>query len=75
MEISSYVYTASAGETFDLIALGLWGNEKYACDLICANPQYAGKMIFAGGEELRLPVIELGAEESPYATQAPWRDE
>ena len=40
-QMSGFVWTASAGETFDMIALAVYGNEKYACDLMDANPKWA----------------------------------
>ena len=34
MEYSGYVWPCSAGETFDEIALMVYGNEKYAAELM-----------------------------------------
>ena len=40
-QMSGFVWTASAGETFDMIALAVYGIEKSACDLMDANPKWA----------------------------------
>lgn len=77
MELSGYVYRCSAGETFDSIALTVYGNEKYACDLMNANPHLVRSWIFEGSEVLRLPVVEVmdDEDEEEYApSTAPWRE-
>lgn len=71
MTLSGYKYVCSAGETFDSAARGLYGNEKYAAELLCANPEQAGTLRFAGGETLLLPIVDT-AEARP--DKAPWRD-
>lgn len=70
MEYSGYVWPCSAGETFDEIALMVYGNEKYAAELMSYNPEMVWKTFFEGGELLRLPVI---AERATGAEAAPWR--
>ena len=47
-QMSGFVWTASAGETFDMIALAVYGNEKYACDLMDANPKWVQTARFEG---------------------------
>lgn len=76
MTNSGYIYTASKGESFDSIALRLYGNEKYAADLLKMNPQYGHKMTMSGGEQLKLPAVQIttdaeGREMSD--TTAPWK--
>ena len=74
MQLSDYVYPCSAGETFDSAALAVYGDEKYAAELLCANPELCGKIMFTGGEMLYLPVVALpeeGEESIPQA--APWK--
>lgn len=61
-QMSGFVWTASAGETFDMIALAVYGNEKYACDLMGANPKWARTARFEGGEEIAIPVV-FGAKQ------------
>lgn len=78
MQLTGYAYTCSGGETFDSIARELWGNEKYAAELLCANPELCGKAIFTGGEMLYIPRIEMTeADTDETVTEpetAPWRD-
>lgn len=78
MEMSEYVYKCSAGETFDSVALGVFNDENYAPELMAANPEVSDKLVFDGGEELRLPLIEIPEEEDDdtiiTADKAPWRE-
>lgn len=71
MEMSGYGYVCAAGESFDSVARKLFGDEKYAAELLNANPEEDGKLVFSGGEVLRLPVID--AEEEENTATAPWR--
>lgn len=74
--MSGYVYRCSAGETFDSIALSVYGNEKYAADLMNANPGFVNKHAFVGNEVMELPVVEKAdAEEGTYSPSvAPWKE-
>ncbi len=63
MTLSGYTYTCRAGETFDSVALAEYGDEVYAADLLNANPALSGVPIFAGGEVLKLPVVEVPDED------------
>jgi len=77
MILSGQGYRCSAGETFDSAALAVYGDEKYACELLTANPEYCTKPVFSGGETLRLPVVEIPEDESEniYApAKAPWKE-
>lgn len=76
MKMTGYQYNASGGETFDTIALEMYGDEKYAADLMCANPELVRRAFFLGGEGIRLPEVDQPAagEESQPVT-APWRME
>jgi hypothetical protein len=67
-------YQCTAGETFDSVALKLYGDEKYAADLLGANPQHCRKVCFTGGEELTVPVVEVPENESEIPTTAPWKE-
>lgn len=70
-------YICSAGETFDGIALAIYKNEKYACDLMTANPWYATRTVFKGGELLELPIVEIpeqDGEEEYTSAIAPWKE-
>ena len=76
MNASGFGYQCSAGDTFDMIALRLYGDEKYACELLDANPTLCGQMVFTGGEILQLPVVNIpdetqGIQYTP--ANAPWK--
>ena len=80
MEMTGYGYIASARESFDSIALEVYGDEEYAKDLIMANPQYTGILRFRGGEIIALPVVEEAfveaedeEEEDIPTAIAPWK--
>ena len=76
MTLSGYTYQCSAGESFDSVALAVYDDEKYAAELMNANPDLVHLMVFAGGELLFLPVIEIPEEEdeTEYASStAPWK--
>lgn len=74
MILSGYHYHCSAGESFDSVALGVYGDEKYAAELLCANPGLCEKMVFTGGEKLELPVVEVMASGTSGASSAPWKE-
>lgn len=69
-------YRARAGESFDLLALAIYGDEKYAAELMSFNPDHCGLTVFSGGETLKLPVLDIPANNDEAAlanTIAPWR--
>lgn len=77
MTLSGQTYTCTAGQTFDMVSLLVYGDEIYACDLLCANPEYATKPIFTGGEVLYLPVVEIPVvdeDEDYMPPNAPWKE-
>jgi hypothetical protein len=65
------MYIATAGETWDIVALKIWGDEKLCHLLMESNPQYLHKDVFEGGEELTIPQLPETQETPP----APWREE
>lgn len=71
MTDSGYAYRVSMGESFDSIALAVYGDEKYAAELMCRNSSYIGTLIFSGGEELILPQVDTTEEQ---AANAPWKE-
>lgn len=76
MELSGYIYRCSAGETFDIVARNVYGSEKYAAELMNANPSYTTLFVFKGVEVLSLPAIEVQKSMSanPYTpVKAPWK--
>ena len=78
MTLSGYAYICAAGETFDSVARAVYGDENYAAELLCANPEHAGKMTFDGSEELYLPSVVLPDKEqgstAAETAKAPWRE-
>lgn len=76
IEYSGLEYRCAANESFDSIALSVYGDERYAPDLMNANPDYCGQSVFDGGEVLRLPRLEIATRnnETELAnTIAPWK--
>lgn len=57
------------GETFDSLALKLYGDEKYAAYLLAANPELCHLMQFGGGENVRIPDVDT--EEA--SSLPPWK--
>lgn len=77
MTLSGTQYQCVAGETFDSVALFVYGDEKYSCELMCANPTLCMIPIFTGGELLDLPVVDIPSDEDNAAmmpTTAPWKE-
>lgn len=74
MILSGNGYRCSAGETFDSVALAIYGDEKYAAELLCANPALSTKPVFSGGEMLLLPVVEVQTTGDISPATAPWKE-
>lgn len=75
IQMSGFVYTCSAGDTFDSVARAVYGDENYAAELLCANPEYAAKSIFTGEEELHLPSIAiLPQDQAALSVTPPWKE-
>lgn len=51
-------YITTSGQTWDQIALDLYGNEYYCQYIIDANPDKVDYLIFPAGIELKLPEDE-----------------
>lgn len=69
-----YEYLCSAGEAFDSVALAVYGDEKYAAELMAANGEYLQRMVFSGGERLALPEIGTVLDRTGEDTgTAPWK--
>ena len=65
-------YTTREGDTFDALALDMYGEETLAHYIIEFNPDYADVLIFDANVELLLPIVE--DVETPD-TLPPWRRE
>lgn len=82
MTLSETQYQCAAGETFDSVALEIYGDEKYACELMAANPLFCTVPMFVGGELLELPVVDIpdedetedDPEEAVAPDEAPWKE-
>lgn len=76
MTLSGHKYKCKAGETFDSVALTVYGDEQYACELLSANPLNCRTMVFTGGEELELPVVEIPEKTrgTNMPAKAPWKE-
>ena len=69
--VSAYItYTTQEGDTFDELALDMYGDERLAHYIIEYNPDYADVLIFEANVELYLPIVEDA--ETPE-TLPPWR--
>ena len=70
MATKYYKYTTKEGDTFDMIALNFYDEEKMATTIIEANPDYSDVIIFDADVELIIPIVEGvdGLEPTP-----PWR--
>lgn len=76
IQYSGLQYTCAANDSFDSVAMNLYGHEKYAADLMNANPSLCGKSVFDGGETLLLPVLDLPSDDDENMlanTIAPWK--
>ena len=63
-------YITRAGDTFDLIAIAAYDEEKMASYIIQANPIHMDTLIFGSGTKLKIPVLDK--KETP-STLPPWR--
>lgn len=63
-------YVARQNDSFDLLALQAYGDERLAHIIAKANPDYMPVLVFVGGEVLRIPIINR--VETPE-TLPPWR--
>lgn len=69
--VNSYKeYITRAGDTFDLLAIAAYDEEKMASYIIQANPLHMDTLIFEAGIKLKIPV--LNKTETP-STLPPWR--
>ena len=64
------IYKTIDGDTFDLLALAFYNDEKQASTIIRANPDHCDTLIFSAGVELTIPeAISVTMPE----TLPPWR--
>ncbi len=51
-------YTTQMGDTWDIIAKRVYGNELHMAKLIAANIDYRKVVVFKAGVKLVVPVVE-----------------
>ena len=82
MTLSGQTHYCRAGETFDIVAHKEYGHEKFACELLSANPSLSHIPVFKGGEILDLPVVGVvnvqngmnGFADNYMPAKAPWKE-
>ncbi len=62
-------YITISGDTWDIVAYKVYGNEMYMDMLIKANIEHKDTYIFTAGVELTFPEIDLEVSE----TLPPWK--
>lgn len=67
----SDTYITISGDTWDIVAYKVYGNEMYMDMLIKANMEYKDIYIFPAGINLFLPEIDIEVSE----TLPPWKQE
>ena len=50
-------YITKSGDTWDVIAIEVYGNEYHADVLMAANPEHIGTFAFSAGVELSTPEL------------------
>ncbi|MGJ0848257.1 tail protein X [Tissierella praeacuta] len=63
------IYITVQGDTWDIIALKVYGSEKYMSYLLKANSKYINIMFFSAGVEIICPDVESDAVEN----LPPWK--
>ena len=63
-------YTTNTGDTWDLIAYKVWGQETLMHELMAVNPAWRNQVTFPAGVELSIPEITLPVKEEP----PPWQE-
>lgn len=61
-------YKTVAGDSFELVAFKLLGSEKYAVEIMNANPDHIETFLFDAGVELTIPEVE-----TPKQAVLPWK--
>ena len=63
-------YQTIQGDTWDIIAVRVWGTESPTGVLIAANPAHAGTVIFPSNVKLNVPDLP---DPEPSDNLPPWR--
>lgn len=64
------IHQTAGGDTFDLLALRYYNEEKLATAIIQENPDYCDRLIFGPGVSLVIPDVSTV---TPPETLPPWR--
>lgn len=56
--------TAKQGQTWDMISFEAYGSEYYVWELMLANPELHGIVVFEGGERIVIPELEDEEDET-----------
>lgn len=64
-------YRTVAGDVWDMIAYKLYGSTVYTSQLIRANSEYAGTVVFNASIELVVPEVDTASVANTLAP--PWR--
>lgn len=67
--MSENTYTTISGDTWDIVAYKVYGNEMYMDKLLKANLEHKDTYIFPAGVVLALPEIDLEIPQS----LPPWK--
>jgi phage tail protein X len=67
----SDTYTTAQGETWDTIAVAVWGSEHLCTTLLQANPEYRNVLYFSAGTVLEIPDVDTSTVSD---TAPPWAD-
>ncbi len=62
-------YTTIQGDTFDIIAWRLWGQETMCTELMRANPDHRQTLVFEAGVPLAVPDLQRPRQ----TITPPWR--
>lgn len=65
-----YTVTARQGDTWDSLAFRAYMEEREAATIIKANIEMAGTVMFDGGEQIIIPIID---KVTTPETLPPWR--
>lgn len=70
-QIDTLIYTTQAGDTFDLLALDYYDDERLAHLIMALNPAYSDVLVFDANVSLEIPIFdETATVETPDWRQA-----
>ena len=70
MSDTDQIYTTVQGDTFDIVAYRVWGDEMLMHELIQANPDHQETVFFPAGIVLNVPELDLPIPRGPVP---PWQ--